>query len=147
MVKPRENRVPIMMSEEELQAIDDWRFNNRIATRSDAVRKLTKIGIITDEWIMRAGELIDSAQEIYLNKIAKFADLHPESHEDIREVTNALSLAWVEVMKVTFAASELRTQGNVQEALETVDGILKRGLEERALLMEQKLLGAKGSDE
>lgn len=38
--KPRENRIPIMMSDEELQPIDDWRFENRIATRSDAVRQL-----------------------------------------------------------------------------------------------------------
>ncbi|MCC2612623.1 hypothetical protein [Neorhizobium petrolearium] len=49
MVKPRENRVPIMMSEEELQAIDDWRFANRIATRSDAVRRLVQLGILFDE--------------------------------------------------------------------------------------------------
>ncbi|SCX00920.1 hypothetical protein DSM25558_0198 [Agrobacterium sp. DSM 25558] len=45
MVKPRENRVPIMMSEEELRAIDDWRFENRIATRSDAVRRLVQIAL------------------------------------------------------------------------------------------------------
>ncbi|MDX0759995.1 hypothetical protein GOD62_29410 [Sinorhizobium medicae] len=46
MVKPRENRVPIMMSDEELQAIDDWRFQNRVATRSDAVRRLCRIGLL-----------------------------------------------------------------------------------------------------
>lgn len=43
--KPRENRVPIMMSDEELTSIDDWRFSNRVATRSDAVRKLVQIGL------------------------------------------------------------------------------------------------------
>lgn len=36
----RENRVPVMMSDAELKAIDDWRFANRIATRSDAIRRL-----------------------------------------------------------------------------------------------------------
>lgn len=46
MVKARENRVPIMMSEAELQAIDDWRFLNRVATRSEAVRRLCQIGLI-----------------------------------------------------------------------------------------------------
>lgn len=45
--KPRENRVPIMMSDEELTSIDDWRYQNRVATRSDAVRKLTQIGLGT----------------------------------------------------------------------------------------------------
>ena len=42
--KPRENRVPIMMSDEELKAVDDWRFANRVATRSEAIRRLVQIG-------------------------------------------------------------------------------------------------------
>jgi hypothetical protein len=48
MVKPRENRVPIMMSDEELKLVDDWRFKNRVATRSEAVRRLLQIGTIFD---------------------------------------------------------------------------------------------------
>lgn len=48
MVKPRENRVPIMMSDDELTAIDDWRYENRISTRSDAVRRLVQIGLRLD---------------------------------------------------------------------------------------------------
>lgn len=39
----RENRVPIMLSDDELTAIDDWRFANRIGTRSDAIRRLCQI--------------------------------------------------------------------------------------------------------
>lgn len=48
MVKPRENRVPIMMSDEELEAIDEWRHENRIATRSEAVRRLVQIGMFLE---------------------------------------------------------------------------------------------------
>jgi len=48
MVKPRENRVPIMMSEDELTAIDDWRFQNRVATRSEAIRRLCRLGLALD---------------------------------------------------------------------------------------------------
>lgn len=47
MVKPRENRVPIMMSEAELQSVDDWRYANRIATRSEAIRRLCQMGLLT----------------------------------------------------------------------------------------------------
>jgi len=47
--KPRENRIPIMMSDDELKAIDDWRYENRIATRSDAIRRLCQIGLVLDE--------------------------------------------------------------------------------------------------
>ena len=44
----RANRVPIMMSSSELVAVDDWRFTNRIATRSEAIRRLCKIGLETE---------------------------------------------------------------------------------------------------
>lgn len=34
-----------MMSDDEMRAIDDWRFRNRIATRSDAIRRLIQLGL------------------------------------------------------------------------------------------------------
>ena len=46
--KPRENRVPIMLSDEELNVIDDWRFENRVATRSDAIRRLVRMALLID---------------------------------------------------------------------------------------------------
>jgi hypothetical protein len=45
MTEPRENRVPIMMSDDELKAVDDWRFANRAATRSAAIRHLVALGL------------------------------------------------------------------------------------------------------
>lgn len=41
----RKNRIPIMMSDAELKAIDDWRFERRIGSRGDAIRQLCEIGI------------------------------------------------------------------------------------------------------
>jgi hypothetical protein len=46
---PKDNRVPIMMSDAELGAIDNWRFENRIATRSEAIRRLCKIALFVDD--------------------------------------------------------------------------------------------------
>lgn len=34
-----------MMSEAELQSVDDWRYANRIATRSEAIRRLVQSGL------------------------------------------------------------------------------------------------------
>ncbi|MCY1741170.1 hypothetical protein [Ensifer sp. SL37] len=42
----RDKRVPIMFSSEELEMIDTWRFANRIATRSEAVRRLVTTGMV-----------------------------------------------------------------------------------------------------
>ncbi len=41
----RKNRVPIMLSDEELKRIDDWRFARRIGSRSDAVRQLIEAAL------------------------------------------------------------------------------------------------------
>lgn len=41
----RNNRVPIMLSDEELQQIDDWRFANKVATRSAAIRRLAQMAV------------------------------------------------------------------------------------------------------
>jgi hypothetical protein len=50
----REQRLQIMLTEEELAAIDDWRFACRMPTRAAAVRELLKRGL--------AAEGFDSAQ-------------------------------------------------------------------------------------
>jgi hypothetical protein len=55
---PRENRVPIMMSDEELTDVDDWRYGNRIATRSDAIRRLAQIGLRVDFGLRKILDLL-----------------------------------------------------------------------------------------
>lgn len=42
---PKVHRVPVMMTQAEVQAIDDWRFNSRVATRAEAIRQLVEIGL------------------------------------------------------------------------------------------------------
>jgi hypothetical protein len=41
----RETRLQIMLSDEELQAIDDWRFTQRMPSRAAAIRQLLNIGL------------------------------------------------------------------------------------------------------
>lgn len=42
--RDKTERLHVLISDEELTAIDDWRFANRISTRGDAVRRLVQIG-------------------------------------------------------------------------------------------------------
>lgn len=44
----KDQRVPIMMSEDELKSIDDWRFGNRLPSRGEAIRRLCQIGMLVD---------------------------------------------------------------------------------------------------
>ena len=53
----REQRLQIMLTEEELSAIDDWRFTRRMPTRAAAVRELLKRGLAAEGFDMAsAGE-------------------------------------------------------------------------------------------
>lgn len=42
--KPRTERVPLLLTAEEVQELDDWQFSKRMRTRSDAIRELMKLG-------------------------------------------------------------------------------------------------------
>ena len=49
MAEPlRGERLQIMMTGEELRALDDWRFERRMPTRAAAVRELLKRGLAAD---------------------------------------------------------------------------------------------------
>jgi hypothetical protein len=43
----RDERLQIMLAPEELAAVDDFRFKNRMPTRAAAVRELLKLGLST----------------------------------------------------------------------------------------------------
>jgi len=63
MVEPRENRVHMMLSNSEMEAIDDWRFANRIATRSDAIRRLCQVGLNADKQARDLKAMVQAAMD------------------------------------------------------------------------------------
>jgi hypothetical protein len=44
----RPERLQIMLSEEELAALDDWRFRRRMPSRAAAIRELLKRGLVAE---------------------------------------------------------------------------------------------------
>jgi hypothetical protein len=53
----REQRLQIMLTEDELAIIDDWRFEKRMPTRAAAVRELLKRGLAAEGFtVATAGE-------------------------------------------------------------------------------------------
>lgn len=44
----RVERLQIMLSEDELVALDDWRFARRMPSRASAVRELLKRGLVAE---------------------------------------------------------------------------------------------------
>ncbi len=46
----RTEKLQLMLGPDELQAIDDWRFENRLPSRAAAIRELIRRGLVTDEF-------------------------------------------------------------------------------------------------
>lgn len=44
MAEKKEKPVSVLFTPQELSAIDDWRFKNRIASRGEAIRQLIRLG-------------------------------------------------------------------------------------------------------
>jgi hypothetical protein len=43
--EPKDVRLPVMATRSEAEAIDTWRFKNRVPTRAEAMRRLIRIGL------------------------------------------------------------------------------------------------------
>ena len=51
----RAERLQIMLTDEELAALDDWRFNRRMPSRAAAVRELLKRGLSAEGFLLADG--------------------------------------------------------------------------------------------
>ena len=48
----RGERLQIMLTDKELEAVDNWRFNRRMPSRASAVRELLKRGLVAEGFDM-----------------------------------------------------------------------------------------------
>jgi hypothetical protein len=55
MPTPRGERLQIMLTEDELRALDDWRFSRRMPSRAAAVRELLRRGLTAEGFGMSDG--------------------------------------------------------------------------------------------
>ncbi|MEZ5799680.1 MAG: hypothetical protein R3D29_03285 [Nitratireductor sp.] len=46
----RTEKIQLMLSDDEIRVIDDWRFQNRLPSRAAAIRELISRGIHTSEF-------------------------------------------------------------------------------------------------
>jgi hypothetical protein len=47
----RDERLQIMLTEEELRIVDDWRFGQRMPSRASAVRELLRRGLAAEGYL------------------------------------------------------------------------------------------------
>ena len=134
MVKPRENRVPIMLSEAELKVIDDWRFSNRVATRSDAIRRLCQMGLALDAQLTPLKEAFNHSSRTFANFAAKSAELvdptAPNGEKAVKEMVTLQLQAATSIGRLKYTIRELTGKGHafkqemsIEESLEEVGEI------------------------
>lgn len=74
-------RLHVKITSEELSAIDDWRYGNRVPSRSEAVRRLVQMGIQADGSLEQIRAQAEGTYE--------FIALRIESHlKEFKEVKN-----------------------------------------------------------
>ncbi|MEM6440053.1 MAG: hypothetical protein AAF763_10225 [Pseudomonadota bacterium] len=63
--EPRDKRVPFMLSQRELEAVDDWAFSHRVRQRSEAIRRLLSIG----RTFSAPPDWVETAQHAYYERL------------------------------------------------------------------------------
>jgi hypothetical protein len=49
MEEPRDVRLPLMVTKTEAEAIDAWRYANKVPSRAEAIRQLIALGLTAKE--------------------------------------------------------------------------------------------------
>jgi CheY-like chemotaxis protein len=88
----KDQRVPIMMSEDELKAIDDWRFECRIGSRGDAIRRLCRMALVADDDWPVIWRRILSVKEMGSRAIDRLAEHEPDADWALRVKADMMDL-------------------------------------------------------
>ena len=75
------HRLHLKVSDEELTAIDDWRFANRISSRSDAIRRLVQMALS-----------IDATRDDVMNALQDSHAKNKELNESVFELLKELGI-------------------------------------------------------
>lgn len=138
MVKPRENRIPIMMSDQELQAIDDWRYENRIATRSESVRRLCQIGLQADETYKMIQEQLEVTikQNVQVTSAVLFEN-QAKSIEQFIEHYKSLLDGNVKILNSLKRLTQIAFGASEQSGLMSAEGEIENLISEAKKIKEE----------
>ena len=70
----REERLQVMLTEEELAAVDDWRFLRRMPSRAAAIRELLKRGLKADGYILANKRTISKEYGLLVKQTSRTRD-------------------------------------------------------------------------
>lgn len=103
-------RLQMVITEDEIKAIDDWQFANRAPSRSEAIRRLVQIGLRFDREAERLNALAEAMSAktrdyaICMNTLVDAPEIAGTTNEKLLSDTMAALRAMAEMVK---AKSEL----------------------------------------
>lgn len=134
-------RLQMVITEDELIAIDDWRFPNRIGTRSEAIRRLCQIAIAFESLFPRLRSLISEEtdarfemfqllEDLELRKVSFDADaceVRRAAENDIEQINRAfhksdsssMDLAFL-IINMADVLKSLAAGGSLEQSIEDV---------------------------
>ena len=69
--EPRGERLQIMLTKEELTAVDTWRFGRRMPSRAAAVRELLRLGLAAEGFAVSDGNTKSADYGVIADKTQK----------------------------------------------------------------------------
>jgi hypothetical protein len=76
----REERLQIMLADEELTAVDDWRFDKRMPSRAAAIRELLRRGLAAEGYSAFDGRSKSKEFGVVDSPMGESAAEHPEGN-------------------------------------------------------------------
>ena len=137
MVKPRDRRIPIMFSEAELADIDDWRFENRIATRADAVRRLCKAALFLDTELEPVVDMASGGVEVLSDHCAALSEAY---RQVVNRKTYGMTFDRDQLSDVLSLASEQANQA--EEGMRGLHTLLVTLFNAVAAMVDARTIGA-----
>lgn len=136
VTEPRDSRVPFMMSKKELDAVDEWRFANRIPTRADALRRLCQIGLALDA---ESEKLASTVEKIQISANALTEETIGENRnvsvvrimDEVLLMQEATLDALLQLENVLESHGVLKAGGSLDEAVAAVSRNIETGEAER----------------
>ena len=82
MPEKRAERLQVMLTAEEVRMVEEWRFENRMPSRSAAVRALMNLGLRANSTVVDESDLLNgavSSRDIGVAEISSQARTEPEA--------------------------------------------------------------------
>ncbi|WP_152048248.1 hypothetical protein [Aureimonas psammosilenae] len=147
-------RLQLKITEEEISAIDDWRFSNRVPSRSEAVRRLVQIGARAHKQLEGIETATKKAQRQASSFAVRWHELSAASSDttdrlkfanevlllaanEFLKASSEISEAYIAVLDLQLELSQFTNRDDVTSAISSAEAIRNDAIEYSKKAAEQ----------